>query len=131
LEPNQNVVYYKPTRHVEVSQAKAKANPEQKTEPRRKLTYMISKGIDTKPYTAWKDGTLFVTSETLKELAVKLERKYDVTIHFDSEQLEKLKFTGVLENETIEQIIEAIGIAAHINYEIEDRDIWFKELNTK
>jgi len=132
LESNQSVVYYKPTRHVKVSETKsAVAEKELKTEPRRKLTYMISKGIDTTPVTAWKDGTLFITSETLKQLAVKLERKYDVTIHFDNEQLEKLKFTGVLENETIEQVIDAIGIAAHIDYRIKDRDIWFNEIKTK
>jgi ferric-dicitrate binding protein FerR (iron transport regulator) len=132
LEPNQSVVYYKPTSHVEVSQTKEiAADTKLKTEHRQKLTYMISKGIDTKPFTAWKDGTLFIKSETLKQLAIKLERKYDVTIHFSDKQLEKLKFTGVLENETIEQVIDAIGIAAHIDYSIEDRDIWFNEIITK
>jgi hypothetical protein len=41
--------------------------------------------------------------------------------------LKALKFTGSLENETVEQVIEAIGIAANIDYEIEERDIRFKE----
>ena len=93
----------------------------------QKLTYLISKGIETKEFTSWKDGTLFITSETLSELAVKLERKYDVKIHFESAELKELKFTGSLENETVEQVVHAIGIAAHIDYEIKDRDIWLKE----
>jgi len=132
LEPNQSVVYYKPTQQIEYSQTKnTTVKAEQKIEPRKKLTYMISKGIDTKPVTAWKDGTLFITSETLKQLAIKLERKYDVTIHFNNKHLEELKFTGVLENETIEQIIEAIGIAAHIDCKIKDRDIWINEIINK
>ncbi len=131
LKPNQQVVYYKPAKHIGTSVSKnKKTDAEIKSEPRKKLTFMISKGIDTKPFTAWKDGTLFITSETLKELAIKLERKYNVTIHFTDKKLEKLKFTGVLENETIEQIIDAIGIAANIKYKIDDRDIWFSEIKT-
>jgi hypothetical protein len=63
----------------------------------------------------------------LEELAVKLERKYDVKIHFENTNLKALKFTGLLENETVEQVIEAISIAANINYEIDEREIWLKE----
>ncbi len=51
-----------------------------------------------------------------------------IKIHFEDELLKKLKFTGSLENETIEQVIEAIGIAANIDYEIEDRDVWLKNM---
>lgn len=129
LEPNQRVVYYKPIQKIEKEDSPKEIDTS-KTEPEeretQKLTYMISKGIDPKPFTAWKDGTLFIASETLQQLAVKLERKYDVKIQFEDEGLKKLKFTGSLENETIEQVIHAIGIAAHINYEIEDRDILLK-----
>jgi ferric-dicitrate binding protein FerR (iron transport regulator) len=130
LEPNQRVVYYKPINKTEKNQAeKTEVNPKSiKAEPETKrLTYMISKGIDPIPYTSWKEGTLFISSENLADLAVKLERKYDVKIHFENEALKTIKFTGSLENETVEQVIEAIGIAASIEYEIEDRDIRFKE----
>lgn len=130
LEPNQQVVYYKSSKNIGGSQPKNTSAKTDTPAPRKKLTYMISKGIDTKPFTAWKDGTLFITSETLKELATKLERKYNVTIHFKDKKLEKLKFTGVFENETIEQVIDAIGIAANIKFEIDDRDIWFSEVKT-
>ena len=130
LEPNQRVVYYKPSNKKEQIQTeKAElAAKSIKTEPEpKRLTYMISKGIDPIPYTSWKEGTLLISSENLADLAIKLERKYDVTIHFENEALKSLKFTGSLENETVEQVIEAIGIAANIDYEIEDRDIRLKE----
>lgn len=129
LEPNQRVVYYKKTKKVESAElldAKEEEEAPVKREE-KKLTYLISKGIETKEYTSWKDGTLFITSETLEDLAVKLERKYDVNIHFESEALKKLKFTGSLENETVDQVIDAIGIAANIDYKIEDRDILLSE----
>ncbi len=51
-------------------------------------------------------------TEHLNNLAVKLERKYNVNIHFESEAIKTLRFTGSLENETVEWVIHAI---------------WFKE----
>jgi ferric-dicitrate binding protein FerR (iron transport regulator) len=130
LKPNQRVVYYKKTAEVKEFAADEKkveneVNAEAKKE--QKLTYLISKGIDPKEFTSWKDGTLFISSETLEALAVKLERKYDVKIHFENKNLKTLKFTGSLENETVEQVIEAISIAAKIDYEIDEREIWLKE----
>ncbi|HPE75797.1 MAG TPA: FecR family protein [Draconibacterium sp.] len=130
LEPNQRVVYYKSSnKTVKESAEEIESKPET-TQPEgsnKQLTYMISRGIDTMPFTSWKEGTLIISSETLAELAVKLERKYDVNIQFENEALKQIKFSGSLKNETVEQVIEAIGIAAHIDYEIEEREIKFKE----
>ena len=131
LEPNQRVVYYRKTNTMDTGKPREQAQefplPTEAESGKQKTTYLISKGIDTKEYTSWKDGTIFISDETLEELAVKLERKYDVNIHIESDALLNLRFTGSLENETVEQVIHAIGIAAQIDYEIEDRDIWFKE----
>lgn len=131
LEPNQRVVYYRKTKTLESQEPnEAIQDPTAPTgsgPSKQKTTYLISKGIDTKEYTSWKDGTIFIAGETLEELAIKLERKYDVKIHFEKDALKSLRFTGTLENETVEQVIHAIGIAAKINYQVEDRDIWFKE----
>ena len=130
LEPNQRVVYYRNIHTMGAPQAASELEnaPAVTPEPKKqKTTYLISKGIDTKEYTSWKDGTIFISGESLEELVVKLERKYNVNIHFESEILKSLRFTGSLENETVEQVIHAIGIAAQIDYEIEDRDIWLKE----
>ena len=131
LEPNQRVVFYRKTKSMEPTQAESETEntplPSTAKPGEQKTTYLISKGIDAKEFTSWKDGTIFISSETLVDLAVKLERKYNVKIYFESEALKTLRFTGSLENETVEQVIQAIGISAHIDYEIEDRDIWFKE----
>lgn len=130
LKPNQRVVYYRKTKQIEQTPEEIVSDNPETTSVKReeeKLTYLISKGIETKEYTSWKDGTLFITSETLSDLAVTLERKYDIKIHFETPALKALKFTGSLENETVEQVIHAIGIAANIDYEIKDRDIWLKE----
>ena len=134
LKPNQRVVYYKKSQQTNIVGNKPdylEEKVQEKNEETGKLTYLISKGIDTKPFTSWKEGILVINSETLESLAIKLERKYDMNIHFESEELKKMKFTGTIENETIEQVMEAISIAAHIDYSIKDRDIWlnYQKLN--
>lgn len=131
MEPNQRVVYYRKTKTMKTAQSGEEAEEKSASSApdpnQQKTTYLISKGIDTQEFTSWMDGTIFISSETLLDLSVKLERKYNVNIHFESEALKSLRFTGSLENETVEQVIHAIGISARIDYEIEDRDIWFKE----
>ncbi|RKX84564.1 MAG: hypothetical protein DRP58_07060, partial [Spirochaetes bacterium] len=64
----------------------------------------------------------------LKDLVVKLERKYNVKINIEDKKLEDKKFTGILENETIEQVLQVLKLTAHINYRIEEREIWLYQL---
>ena len=85
---------------------------------------IIAKNVNTNLYTSWIQDKIQVESVTLKELAVKLQRKYDVTIHIEDKDLEQLKFTGILENETIEQILQVLKLSAKIKYRIDDREIW-------
>ncbi|MBO9730635.1 MAG: FecR domain-containing protein [Chitinophaga sp.] len=49
--------------------------------------------VDTRVYTAWKDGDIYFEEATLKEIVHSLEREYDYTIHFDDPALERLHFT--------------------------------------
>jgi ferric-dicitrate binding protein FerR (iron transport regulator) len=85
---------------------------------------IIAKNVNTNLYTSWIKDKIQVKSVTLKELAIKLQRKYNVTIHIEDKNLEKLKFTGILENETIEQILQVLELSAKIKYRIDDREIW-------
>jgi transmembrane sensor len=65
-----------------------------------------------------------ISNETLESLAVKLGRKYDVVFHFEDNSLKKLRFTGLLENETIEQILDVLKLSSSVNYRINERQIW-------
>ena len=88
---------------------------------------IIAKNTNTQLYTSWINDKIQVRSISLKELIVKLQRKYNVTIHIEDKELENLKFTGILENETIEQILQALELSASIQYEIDDREIWLNK----
>lgn len=84
----------------------------------------ITKNINTDLYTSWINDKVQVKSVSLKELVVKLERKYNVKINIEDKELEEKKFTGILENETIEQVLQVLKLSAQINYKIEEREIW-------
>ena len=88
----------------------------------------IARKINPDLYTAWIYDKVQVKSESLNDLVVKLERKYNVKINIEDKKLEDKKFTGILENETIEQVLQVLKLTAHINYRIEEREIWLYQL---
>jgi len=106
LKPSEQVYYYK-------SDGSAQSNGR----------FLVSKGIATGPVTSWMKGQLEINGETLKSIAVKLSRQYDVKIEFDDPSIESLRFTGVFNNETIGQIMEVLKISSPVDYQIQDREI--------
>lgn len=101
-------------------------------EPSQKVVYSYDSNTmklykldDTTPETEWKDGRLVFRNETLEELAVKLERWFDVDIVFADEQVKERRFTGVIERESILEAISYFGISKHVGYEINNNEIKF------
>lgn len=89
----------------------------------------IADSVRTEIYTAWKDGRLIIEDEPLEELAVKLERKFDVKIEFKNEKIKDYKFSGILENETLEQVLYAMQLSSHIKYRINKKTVYLESLN--
>jgi transmembrane sensor len=67
--------------------------------------------------TSWLENKLVFENESFKELAQKMERWYGVSINFKDGNLDSLHFTGVFENETIEDAMHALKITASFNYQ--------------
>ena len=72
---------------------------------------------------------MIIESELMKDLAIKLERRYNVKIHFEDNSLKDFRFTGKIQDETVEQIFAAIKLASGIEYRIERSDVWIKKMN--
>jgi transmembrane sensor len=88
----------------------------------------------TEVFTSWKDKRLIFDSEKMADLAVKLERIYDVKISFEDEELKNYRLTGTLEQETIEELLYAIRLAIPMDFQIKNRNVVFtlnKELQKK
>lgn len=88
----------------------------------------LAKNINTDKEVSWKNGELIFNNETFEELAIKLERWYDMKIHFEDNKIKDYKFTGAFDKETINQAIEALKLSSQqsFKYEIKFRDIYLK-----
>ena len=101
LEPGQQVIYHRPTT------ASAESILAEK---------MVVSNINPQSAISWKEKCWIIEKEELQSLAVKLERKYEIKIVFIDNDLKKFKFTGVLKNESIEQVLIALRLSAPIKY---------------
>ena len=93
--------------------------PELSVKPR----IMVADVIDMKEYTSWKDGRLTFRSESFETLATKLERFFNVKISFQDDSIKELRYTGTLEEVTIEEVMRAIASASDIRFRIDRNNI--------
>lgn len=97
-----------------------KASPESFT-----ITHIDSTKKESERFeTAWLYSRLEFRGDSFEELALKLERWYNVTIAFTDEKVKQLTVTGSFENETVEQAMAALKAAFPINYKINDHEIF-------
>ena len=129
LKPNQKAVFVKSSKSLSLKQ------PQQKTQLTRNdpdvklktIPLRVVDMVDTKLTTSWKDSRWIFKSEKLLKLAPILERRYDITITFRDSLLSSYKFTGTLKEESLEQVLKAICLAAPIRYEILHNQVVFFE----
>ncbi len=85
--------------------------------------FIVTKNVDTKLYTSWKNGMLIFKKEKFGDLVIKMERWYNVRIKIENEQLIGERVTGSFQNESIEQALEALKISVSFSYKISENDI--------
>lgn len=76
--------------------------------------------------TSWVYNRVEFRGESFEELARKLERWYDITIHFDDDRVKQLRFNGSFEKETIEEAFGALQKVASFKYKIYEREVFIK-----
>lgn len=84
----------------------------------------LKKQVQTDVITAWKDKKLLFRDESFENVATKMERWYDVDIHFENEKLKDFKYWGSFDDETIEQALEALRLTTPFNYTLKKRDVY-------
>lgn len=80
-----------------------------------KLKYSV---IDsTVAETQWVNNKLVFRDESFEELAIRMERWYDVNIEINDPELKQERFNGIFEKETISQALEALRILIPFKYD--------------
>ena len=86
----------------------------------------LNKLTDTSPDIDWKKGRLVFRNESLEELETRLERWFDVDIVFADEQVKHRRFTGILERESILEVISYFDLSKYVECRIQGNKIIIK-----
>lgn len=79
--------------------------------------------VDLDLFTSWKDGIITFRNEKLKDVAIKLERWYNVKIVIKNPKLaDELYYGTVMKNKPIDQILEVLSITSSLNYQMTYRN---------
>jgi len=128
LTPNQKAVYVKAENKLSIYGNNEKGKPDTKAAPKEiYIKPFIMDKIDVAPIVAWTQDRLMFRGETLENICVRLNRKYDVTFEFENEEVKNLRITGTLEDETIEQVLNVIKLISPIDYTINKKTVVIKE----
>jgi ferric-dicitrate binding protein FerR (iron transport regulator) len=87
---------------------------------------LIYDEVDGEQITSWTKGQLVIESEPLIDLSAKLARKYDIRFVFKDEAAKKIKFSGILQDESLEQVMYAMQLASPITYKIEGKVVFLE-----
>ncbi|MDR0833659.1 MAG: DUF4974 domain-containing protein [Candidatus Symbiothrix sp.] len=69
---------------------------------------------------SWKENQLAFEQERLEDVAKILERMYNVQIHFASENLKHIRFSGKIVNNNLEGVLQLIAFVSPIHYFLEN-----------
>jgi ferric-dicitrate binding protein FerR (iron transport regulator) len=120
LRPKQNIVY-----HIESGLAEQKSdNITAKEQVPVKKAEVIEKEIQVKNnikpelYTSWKDENWVIEGMPLDQLAVLMGRRFNSMIVIRDDALKLYKFTGTIQNETLEQMLVILSLTTPLEYSI-------------
>jgi transmembrane sensor len=73
--------------------------------------------------TSWVNNILVFDNEPLEDVAQKIERWYDVKINIRGNKLKAERYSSVFEDETLEQVMEALQLTGSFHYKVNKREI--------
>jgi len=79
--------------------------------------------VNTTDFTAWMDNKILFKNEAFKDLILRIERAYNVSIINQIPDLENERFTGEFDKESIEDIIKTFSSRLDFRYKIENKTI--------
>jgi len=76
-------------------------------------------------YLDWKDGYLKFKDEPMKDVAKKLERKYDIEVVFLEKEISSMNLTAELRSRSLERVLKTISMSLRIEYSLEKDRVSF------
>lgn len=73
----------------------------------------------------WLKNEILFTDSSLSEIALLLERMYNVTVKFDDEKIGDFTYTGLVRNNSLQNVLELISTTSPVTYVIEENTVAF------
>ncbi|HTE24257.1 FecR family protein [Flavitalea sp.] len=127
-KPNEKIVVYSNT----LESGKSDNNAGKADQNKSQRIFQVSTAIINPKdsllvETAWMEDRLVFRAETFAELAIRMERWYDVTIEFENEEQKKYKLTGAFANETVEQALSELQLMKPFHFTLNNGKIIIKK----
>lgn len=111
LKPQEIAVYQKESRKLTISKISELTGEGEGKVTTGRITLPRTENV----LTGWIDEKLVFQNERFEDLALRMERWYNVRIMIEDSTLREVRFTGSFEKETIEQALAALRLAAPFN----------------
>lgn len=79
--------------------------------------------VDPAKYSAWTEGKLIFRSDSMAEVARRIERWYDVKVTLIGKDIEKYKFRATFQDDKLEDVLKFLSMTSPISYRIIPRKI--------
>jgi ferric-dicitrate binding protein FerR (iron transport regulator) len=126
LKPKQQATFIRSSGSFEKVPAPKTETPAQKTtlDTLQIKQVKVDKDINLEAVTSWKDNRLYFENELFKTIAVKLERRFGVTIYFTDPEIVGFRFSGRFDQISIEEALAALKFASDFQYTIDKEKIY-------
>ncbi|HTI10572.1 MAG TPA: FecR domain-containing protein [Puia sp.] len=133
LVPNQRIIIQND--FIIHSDSKSRMTPTQSTQSIPSVTtvneptikpILLSPQMSVAPDTAWLVNKLIFTDESFYDLALQMQRRYNVFITFRNEKAQSYKFTGRFEDEDIDDALKELQAIAPFSYKKSNNEIYIE-----
>lgn len=97
--------------------------PGQKVILDKKSGKMTTEACEINMVSQWTQGLITFDNATLDEIAKRIERSYDVTVHIRNKAIGKYRFNGdfVRQEHSLQEVLDALAATGHLHYQIKGR----------
>ena len=87
---------------------------------------LLSPQLSVAPDTAWLVNKLIFTDESFYDLALQMQRRYNVVIYFRNEKAKSYKFAGRFEDEDIDDALKELQAIAPFSYKRINNEVYIE-----
>lgn len=92
----------------------------------RSTDEMVSTYVSDREHAVpWIKNEILFSNDSLKDIASVLERMYNVTVVFENEKIADYTYTGLIRNNSLQNILELISGTSPVKYEIDGNIVRF------